>query len=476
MRIDATQAGALGDGVHDDAPALQAALDRLAPRGGVLELPAGTYEVGAPLVVRGDGVTVAGKGATLRAAKGFPATRPAALLGTAPGERPPQRRLTVVGLELDGAGRASAALAIERARDVTVRDLHARRVRAGGGGAIVVRSARDGESDTGEITVADNVVELDAATSGIVVRNAVNCRVTGNRVQGIDHEGSHGLDLTLSRGCTVSDNIVLTADVGILADESNHLQVIGNYVYAPRTGFRAQEQPGGKRPANNNVFVNNRVLSGGRGFVVRGSGMVLVGNYAAFLKPGPAIWVQGGGTHDAVVANNPSVSAEGGIRFDASDGVVVANVPISNGRAGIEVNGERVVVTSNAVISNPTGIRLGETARGCTVLGNSVQNATEAALALGGHEHLVRDNMGAGAPLPELGRGALYGSGESEVRGARTAVRGDFPDDRYLVSVEWAADPGGREWITEKTRTGFVIVLPAAPPTVLHVRWLARGI
>src|SRR4029077_14909209 len=65
LRIDARTAGALGDGVHDDAPALQAALDRLAAPGGVLELPAGTYLLGAPLVLRGDGITVRGDGATL---------------------------------------------------------------------------------------------------------------------------------------------------------------------------------------------------------------------------------------------------------------------------------------------------------------------------------------------------------------------------------------------------------------------------
>ena len=47
-------------------------------------------------------------------------------------------------------------------------------------------------------------------------------------------------------------------------------------------------------------------------------------------------------------------------------------------------------------------------------------------------------------------------------------VHADFPHDRYLVSVEWAADPGGREWITENTRTGFVIARPAAPPAAVR--------
>ena len=54
-------------------------------------------------------------------------------------------------------------------------------------------------------------------------------------------------------------------------------------------------------------------------------------------------------------------------------------------------------------------------------------------------------------------------------------VHADFPDERYLVSVEWAADPAGREWITEKTRTGFVIALPAAPPAAVRLHWIARA-
>src|SRR6185503_11572579 len=134
---------------------------------------------------------------------------------------------------------------------------------------------------------------------------------------------------------------------------------------------------------------------GGVGFVVKGSGMVLVANYAAFLRPGPAVWVQRGGTHDAVVANNASVSVEGGIRFDADDGVVAANVPISNASTGIEVNGARVAVTGNAVNASPIGIRLGAAAAACTVVGNTVHGAKDAPLVLGGRGHRVRDNSGA---------------------------------------------------------------------------------
>src|SRR5262249_45139031 len=103
-----------------------------------------------------------------------------------------------------------------------------------------------------------------------------------------------------------------------------------------------------------------------------------------FLRPGPALWVQRGGTHDAVVANNASVSVDGGIRFDASNGVVAANVPISNSSNGIEVNGTRVAVTGNAVTGSPVGIRLGDAAAACTVVGNTIDGAQEAPLVVGG--------------------------------------------------------------------------------------------
>ena len=474
--LDARTAGAVADGTHDDGPALQAALDRLAASGGVLHLPAGTYALRAPLVLRGDRVAVRGDGAVLAAAPGFAAGAAGALLVTTTrdgGKAAALRGLEVEGVAFDGGGIAPTALRLERVRDLAVRRCRVRGLAAGGAGAIVVRSAGDAENDSGEIVVEDNVVELDVPTAGIVLRKVVNCRVRGNRVQGNGGAGGHGLDLTLSQGCTVSDNMLFAPDVGVLADGANHLQISGNYVWAPHTGFRAG--PVGKQAAANVVFVNNRVLTGGAGFEVAGSGMMLVGNYAAFLSPGPAIWVKPGGSHDAVVANNASVAREGGIRFDASDGVVAANVPTANGAAGIEVNGRAVAVTGNALNGNPVGIRLGSAAAACTVVGNTVEKASEASLVIAGTGHRVRDNV-AGTPAPEAGPGALYGSGEAGIEAARTPVAAAFPDDRYVVTIEWAGDPGGREWIAEKSAAGFTIVLPGAPRAPVRARWTARGL
>ena len=479
LEVDARAAGAVADGVRDDAPALQAALDRLAAAGGVLRLPAGTYVLGVPLVVRGDRVALRGDGAVLRAGPGFTARgTAAALLMTAArsgADAAPWRGVEIEGLRFDGAGAAASALQLVRVRDVAVRRNRVENLAAGGAGAIVVRSAADATNDSGEIVVEDNVIEPGVATSGIVLRKVVNCRVQGNRVQASGGAGAHGIDLTLSQGCTVTDNMVFSPDVGVLADEANHLQVLGNYVFAPRTGFRAGLREGSKQPAANVVFVSNRVLTGGAGFEVAGSGMILVGNYAAFLTPGPAIWIKRGGSHDAVVANNASLAKDGGIRFDATDGVIAANVPTANGAAGIEVNGRRVAVTGNALSGNPVGIRLGTAAAACTVVGNTVEKALEAPLVIAGDANRVRDNVGPG-PLPEAGPGALYGSGEAGIEATRTPVAATFPDARYVVTIEWAGDPGGREWIVEKSAAGFTIALPGAPRAPVRARWTARGL
>lgn len=65
--VNARQAGAQGDGEQDDAAAIQAAIDSLPRRadspklfGGTVYLPAGTYQIGKPLVVP-DGVNVLGE-------------------------------------------------------------------------------------------------------------------------------------------------------------------------------------------------------------------------------------------------------------------------------------------------------------------------------------------------------------------------------------------------------------------------------
>ena len=62
--------GVVGDGVADDAPAIQAAIDVAAGRGGTVYLPAGRYRLAAALRAR-SGVTLAGDGAATGAGAGW---------------------------------------------------------------------------------------------------------------------------------------------------------------------------------------------------------------------------------------------------------------------------------------------------------------------------------------------------------------------------------------------------------------------
>lgn len=54
--------GAKGDGTTDDTAAIQAALDSVPVGGGRIFVPAGTYRIAAPLVVRRSGLTLEGEG------------------------------------------------------------------------------------------------------------------------------------------------------------------------------------------------------------------------------------------------------------------------------------------------------------------------------------------------------------------------------------------------------------------------------
>ena len=78
--INVRECGALGDGIHDDAPAIQTALSRAAAQGGTVYLPAGVYRMAAgvtvPFGVNVTGITTAVTGPWQNyldtADKGFP--------------------------------------------------------------------------------------------------------------------------------------------------------------------------------------------------------------------------------------------------------------------------------------------------------------------------------------------------------------------------------------------------------------------
>lgn len=88
--VSVCEFGAIGDGVHDDAPAIQQALDSVAERGGIVFMPAGLYRMCAgvivPMGVAVEGVTTATTGPWQNHLdaqdKGFPLENGLSLHGT----------------------------------------------------------------------------------------------------------------------------------------------------------------------------------------------------------------------------------------------------------------------------------------------------------------------------------------------------------------------------------------------------------
>lgn len=88
--VSVCEFGALGDGVHDDAPAIQKALDSVAEKGGLVFMPAGLYRMCAgvvvPMGVAVEGITTATTGPWQNHLdtqdKGFPLEHGLSLRGT----------------------------------------------------------------------------------------------------------------------------------------------------------------------------------------------------------------------------------------------------------------------------------------------------------------------------------------------------------------------------------------------------------
>ena len=72
--------GAVGDGVHDDTAAIQAAIDAAsAGLGGVVYLPPGGYRTSAPLTLPTDSISLVGAGVETRGVMGPNCSRMAVL-------------------------------------------------------------------------------------------------------------------------------------------------------------------------------------------------------------------------------------------------------------------------------------------------------------------------------------------------------------------------------------------------------------
>jgi pectate lyase-like protein len=111
--VSVTAFGATGNGITDDAPAIQAALDSVPATGGTVFVPAGDYRLGETLVISQGGTTLTGVGpaSILRLLDGV--TKTAIELPRPYGDLPPSvtiQNVTISNLTIDGNHNPFAAV------------------------------------------------------------------------------------------------------------------------------------------------------------------------------------------------------------------------------------------------------------------------------------------------------------------------------------------------------------------------------
>ena len=221
--------GARGDGQRDDGPAIQKAVDSLAP-GGVLLFPEGTYSHSDVIRVRRDGVVLVGRQAVLLASN----LNRAAIIVEASGTVLRDLVIRSVATDRRGERAEHAGMLITGPRVTAINNVVDGFIGAG----IFVNGARDFSLACNRVsnTKADGIHITSSAANGRVIGNSVynseddgigvvayglrerasGILVEGNRVEHIPW--GRGISVVGATGITIRRNVVLTiaAAAGIL--------------------------------------------------------------------------------------------------------------------------------------------------------------------------------------------------------------------------------------------------------------------
>jgi hypothetical protein len=385
--------GALGDGVHDDRPAIQAAIAAARDDGGAVFFPRGEYLVSragsAYYALRVDGVDLVGDGAAVT------------ILRQAPGIAASVRLLYVTGdnvsiedLALDG--NRSAQTVSEHRHGIFATDaagLEVRRVTARaftGDGFYLYQGVRDAAFDdvlaTGN---GRNGLTFGARVAGAVVRYS---KFVGNVAQQVDSEpgGDHVVSGVRIEGC-------LLDPAGISGDYA--LTISGTESAVPARDWR----------------VTGNDIRGGI-FIVWAEDITIAGNIIASPNVKSAVTVQRSSRAVSVVGNG--VAGSTGLFVQGSGGsgpsrvLLAANrIAVAAGGIGVRADGPvDVDVVGNEIIGGAVAIRLRATVverpfERATLIGNRASGYTRAAVeVLGSGEarllslQLERNELDGNAP------------------------------------------------------------------------------
>ena len=227
--------GAVGDGVTDDAAAIQAAIDEVAPTGGTVKIPLGRWCYGSDINMR-SGVTLEGSGQRLWTTGTVSADRQRGTMlvplndtarvridGVA-GMAGHLEAVEVRNLTIDGATTTLVGISVTNAYDVTLSDVYIRAVKTGITCATLSASDYVENLRLREVKITNGEIGIDSTGSaskgfidstGLHVRNMTQSAVKGawtgifsggfiGRIGTAGAGDGIGFDLTDADGVTVT--------------------------------------------------------------------------------------------------------------------------------------------------------------------------------------------------------------------------------------------------------------------------------
>ncbi|KTG10209.1 hypothetical protein AUR64_11530 [Haloprofundus marisrubri] len=414
--VDVRAFGAVGDGDADDGPAIQAALDAVAERGGgEVHLPPGTYRHTHSLLY-GSNLILGGPGATLRFDPPDPDAT--ALVPRSYGGGQRVRHVVIDGLTVTTADPAKGnGIGVAHAEDVTVRGCRGDGLRwhlvdvAGAKDVLVrncyavgLRSAAyqaDNLTESGGLVVAPSdgpaenaVVDGSANENVAIVRNvAEDCArgvhlhrsgghdlsVDGNKIRRCTDVGILGDDGTDWHDVRVTDNIVEGTDTstGIRLDGRYRNISVENNSVRNHGGDGITVHPGGhgvdgevatagkattevERSVAEGVSVSDNTIErvGGAGIALRRASGEVADNYVYDVGVGERRREgQAEGREDGLLGDRP-VHEPAGVVVERGDGVTVTdNVCRNVAGVGFVVRGGRAVaISANELFDFEVGV------------------------------------------------------------------------------------------------------------------------
>jgi hypothetical protein len=383
-RAHVAPSGIVGDGVADDAPAIQAAIDVAAQRGGTVYLPAGRYRLAAGLLAR-SGITIAGDGA---ATVLLPVGRTSAIVGTF-SSAAPLTSFVCRDLAIDGSQQVGP---------------YASSIK----GIFITHLSACSFLDLLVTATAATGIGIDHLYDGTVVRG---CRVFGcGRLNDGGHPGGAGIGVGTG-----------ARDVEAFVIDGNHCGSNARFgIFVESQTTRASI--GGRIIAN--TCEGNRHGIGDCGM----RGLVVAGNVCT------------GNVGSGIVVNTGTLSPIVG-----RDGEVGGNVCTANGEFGILFDttlapaGRSYAFRGNRCDGNgKAGVKLVSDARrdliGLAVVDNEIHGNGSLGVHVTTSGARVRDLAIAG--------NRISANGQTNTAGYTQGIRIDAPTERFTIAGNSCWDPG----------------------------------